>query len=149
MSTDMQRYSIENQIAAIAQYGKNRNLDIVRTYTDAAKSGLNLGGRHGLKRLLADVNEGRADFEFVLVYDVSRWGRFQDSDERAYYEYICRQAGVTIEYCAEQFENDGSIASTVLKSITRAMAGEYSRELSTKVFAGQCRITANTQPRMP
>src|SRR5277367_2223872 len=30
--------------------------------------------------------------------------------------------------------------STVMKSIKRTMAGEYSRELSTKVFQGACRL---------
>src|SRR5262249_45413161 len=45
-----------------------------------------------------------------------------------------------IEYCAEQFENDGSTASTIIKTVKRAMAGEYSRELSNKVFKGQCRL---------
>ncbi|MGC5204439.1 recombinase family protein, partial [Klebsiella pneumoniae] len=43
-------------------------------------------------------------------------------------------------YCAEQFENDGSTVSTIVKGVKRAMAGEYSRELSAKVFAGQCRL---------
>ena len=85
---------------------------------------------------------GRADFHVILVYDVSRWGRFQDSDESAHYEFICRQAGVAVEYCAEQFENDGSLAATVIKNIKRAMAGEFSRELSVKVHAGQSRIAA-------
>jgi hypothetical protein len=41
---------------------------------------------------------------------------------------------------AEQFENDGSPVSTIVKGVKRAMAGEYSRELSTKVFIGQCRL---------
>jgi hypothetical protein len=45
-----------------------------------------------------------------------------------------------VAYCAEQFENDGSPTSTIVKSVKRAMAGEYSRELSVKVFAGQCRL---------
>jgi len=76
----------------------------------------------------------------ILVYDVSRWGRFQDADESAYYEYICRRAGIAVVYCAEQFENDGSPVSTIVKGVKRAMAGEYSRELSTKVFKGQCRL---------
>ena len=71
---------------------------------------------------------------------MSRWGRFQDADESAYYEYICRQAGVAVHYCAEQFENDGSPMSTIIKSIKRTMAGEYSRELSTKVYQGACRL---------
>ena len=43
-------------------------------------------------------------------------------------------------YCAEQFENDGSPISTIVKGVKRAMAGEYSRELSAKVFVGQCRL---------
>jgi hypothetical protein len=45
-------------------------------------------------------------------------------------------------YCAEEFENDGSLLSTIVKNIKRAMAGEYSRELSTKVFAGQTRLVS-------
>jgi hypothetical protein len=54
---------------------------------------------------------------------------------------LCRQAGFRVEYCAEQFENDGSLTTAVLKNIKRAMAGEFSRELSVKVFAGQRRLT--------
>jgi hypothetical protein len=46
-----------------------------------------------------------------------------------------------VEYCAEQFENDGSLTAAVLKNIKRAEAGEFSRELSVKVFAGQRRLT--------
>ena len=41
---------------------------------------------------------------------------------------------------AGQFENDGSMSSSVLKTLKRSMAPEYSRELSVKVFAGQCRL---------
>jgi hypothetical protein len=58
----------------------------------------------------------------------------------AYYEYICKRAGIGVQYCAEQFENDGSPVSTIFKGVKRAMAGEYSRELSVKVFTGQCRL---------
>jgi DNA invertase Pin-like site-specific DNA recombinase len=101
---------------------------------------LRLDGRDALKQLLADVEEGETDFETILVYDISRWGRFQDADESAYYEYRCKRAGITVQYCAEQFENDGSPVSTIVKGVKRAMAGEYSRELSAKVFAGQCRL---------
>jgi hypothetical protein len=56
----------------------------------------------------------------ILVYDVSRWGRFQDADESAYYEYICKRAGFGVQYCAEQFENDGSPVSTIVKGVSRA-----------------------------
>jgi len=113
---------------------------IVRTYADVGRSGLDIDGRKALKQLIEDVEAGQANFSAILVYDVSRWGRFQDADESAYYEYICRRAKIAVHYCAEQFENDGSPVSTIVKGVKRAMAGEYSRELSAKVFIGQCRI---------
>ncbi len=140
MSTDHQKYSTENQADAIHEYAARRNMDIVKTYADAGKSGLKLDGRDALKQLITDVQSGAAEFTIILVLDVTRWGRFQDADESAYYEYICRRAGIDVQYVAEQFENDGSPVSTIVKGVKRAMAGEYSRELSAKVFAGQCRL---------
>ena len=140
MSTEHQQYSTENQADKILDYAAHHGFEIVRTYADEGKSGLSISGRDGLQRLLADVKVGNTDFEAVLVYDVSRWGRFQDADESAHYEYTCKQAGIFVIYCAEQFENDGSPVSTIVKGVKRAMAGEYSRELSAKVFAGQCRL---------
>lgn len=105
MSTDHQRYSTENQAATIQSYAARRGMEIVRTYADEGKSGLRIEGRDTLKQLIETVTAGKADFEAILVYDVSRWGRFQDADESAYYEYICRRAGIAVHYCAEQFEN--------------------------------------------
>jgi len=140
MSTVHQQYSTENQAVKIREYAAHRGIEILRTYADEGKSGLRIDGRRALQQLIKDVEAGTADFQIILVYDVSRWGRFQDADESAYYEYICRRAGIQVAYCAEQFENDGSPVSTIVKGVKRAMAGEYSRELSAKVFAGQCRL---------
>jgi len=140
MSSDHQKYSIANQSLANHAYAAARGMTIVRIYADEGRSGLNIDGRNALKQLIADVQAGSADFNTILVYDVSRWGRFQDADESAHYEYICKRAGVAVEYCAEQFENDGSPVSAIVKAVKRAMAGEYSRELSAKVFAGKRRL---------
>ena len=140
MSTEHQQYSTENQADRIREYAARHGITIVRTYADEGKSGLRIDGREALQRLIQDVESGQADFQVILVYDVSRWGRFQDADESAYYEYICKRRGIAVAYVAEQFENDGSPVSTIVKGVKRAMAGEYSRELSAKVFAGQCRL---------
>jgi DNA invertase Pin-like site-specific DNA recombinase len=140
MSTEHQQYSTANQADSIAEYANKRGFEITSTYADDGKSGLSFSGRMSLQRLIDDVQNGRSDFKAILVYDVSRWGRFQDADESAYYEYLCKRAGIEVHYCAEQFENDGGPASTIIKSVKRAMAGEYSRELSSKVFKGQCRL---------
>ena len=140
MSTELQQYSTSNQMDVICVYAKNLGFTIVKEYSDLGKSGLNIEGREALEQMLSDVQEGRAEYSVILVYDVSRWGRFQNPDESAYYEYACQQAGVMVHYCAEQFSNDGSPVSTIIKSIKRTMAGEYSRELSTKVYQGACRL---------
>lgn len=137
MSTDNQKYSPENQRTAIAAYAAARGITIVRNYADEGRSGLTIIERSGLNSLIQDVQEDRADFDCILVYDVSRWGRFQDVDESAYYEFICRRAGITIHYCEEDFENDGSLASVLLKSVSRVEAANFSKRLSKRVFMAQ------------
>jgi DNA invertase Pin-like site-specific DNA recombinase len=140
MSTEHQRYSTDNQSAEIRRYAEQRGYEIVRTYADEGKSGLKIEGRAALRQLLSDIDTGDAAFDAVLVYDVSRWGRFQDPDEAAAYELHCKRAGIAVHYCAEQFENDGTIGSSLMKTVKRVMAGEYSRDLSVKVFAGQSNL---------
>jgi len=145
MSTDHQQYSFDNQIAAILAYAAKEGFVITHTYSDAGKSGLVLKRRDGLRQLLNDVVGGVANYKAILVYDVSRWGRFQDADEAAHYEFLCKTAGIYVHYCAELFANDNSLSSTIMKALKRVMAGEYSRELSVKVNAGSKRVSQNSR----
>ena len=140
MSTDHQEYSTDNQMDFIREDARRRGLEIVKLFSDEGKSGLSFKGRDALMAMISEIESGQASYSCVLVYDISRWGRFQDPDESAHYEYICRRAGVAVHYCAEPFENDGSPISSIVKSVKRAMAGEFSRELSQKAFAGACRL---------
>jgi DNA invertase Pin-like site-specific DNA recombinase len=142
MSTEHQQYSLDNQHAVILAYANIQRFSITKTYTDGARSGVVLKRRNGLRQLLQDVMSGQANFRAILVYDVSRWGRFQDTDEGAHYEFICKQAGIPVHYCAEPFANDGSVQNTLMKALKRSMAGEYSRELGVKVLAGLKRLVA-------
>jgi DNA invertase Pin-like site-specific DNA recombinase len=137
MSTDNQRYSIENQAQALGTYAFDHNLRIVRAYADEGKSGLTFQGRPALQSLIADVQEPDCPFDVLLVLDVSRWGRFQNIDESAHYEFVCWAGGVNVIYCAEPFENDGSPMSAIVKSIRRVMAHEYLQDLARRVTAGK------------
>jgi len=141
MSTEHQQYSLENQSLAIQKYAESHSFEVVRAYSDTAKSGLVLRRRTGLQQLLQDVVSGAASYRAILVYDVSRWGRFQDTDESAHYEFLCKSAGVPVHYCAETFANDGSLPSLIMKALKRTMAGEYSRDLGVRTYAGQKRLT--------
>ena len=140
MSTEHQQYSLENQTLGIQNYAESHSFEVVRTYSDSAKSGLVLRRRTGLQQLLQDVVSGTSSYHVILVYDVSRWGRFQDTDESAHYEFLCKSAGVPVHYCAETFANDGTLPSLIMKALKRTMAGEYSRDLGVRVFAGQKRL---------
>ena len=140
MSTEHQRYSMENQSSAIQEYASNRGFGVVRTYSDSARSGLALKSRLGLKQLLHDVTSGAAEFQVILVYDISRWGRFQDIDESAHYEFLCKSSGVPVHYCAETSVDNHDFPNMIMKVLKRTMAGEYSRELGVKVLAGQKRL---------
>jgi len=136
MSTEHQKYSLENQYATLAAYAEKQGFSIVKTYTDGAKTGVVIKGREALKQLLKDVIEQEPGYGAILVYDVTRWGRFQDSDEAAHYEFVCKQEGIPVHYCAEPFLNDGGPLDALMKALKRMMAGEYSRELGVKVLAG-------------
>jgi DNA invertase Pin-like site-specific DNA recombinase len=140
MSTEDQKYSLDNQAVAIQRYAELHGFGIIQTYSDTAKSGVVLRNRAALQQLLHDVVGGEHTYRAILVYDVSRWGRFQDADEAAHYEFLCKSAGVPVHYCAETFANDGTLSSMIMKSLKRTMAGEYSRELGVKVLAGQKRL---------
>src|SRR6185295_18827128 len=102
-------------------------------------SGLQLLNRPRLRQLLRDVAD-EPPFTQILVYDVSRWGRFQDIDAAAYYEYHCRLHGVQVVYVSESFANDNAPTTVLLKSMRRVMAAEYSRDIAFKARAGQQRV---------
>lgn len=133
MSTENQRYSTENQQNAIAEYAEKHGYVVVASYIDAGKSGLSLKGRDALKQLLSDALATPRFFDAILVLDVSRWGRFQNPDQAAHYEFLCRQAGVRVVYVCEPFGDDVAPMTTIVKHLKRVMASEYSRELSTKL----------------
>ncbi|WP_369929379.1 recombinase family protein [Xanthomonas sp. NCPPB 2632] len=140
MSTDKQDTSISNQRAAIAAYAATHNMLVLRSFEDEGRSGLDLAGRPALTSLLGAVEAHTLGCTAILVLDVSRWGRFQDVDEAAFYEHLCTRNGVRVIYVAELFGDDTGPLGALLKGLKRSMAAEYSRELSAKVFAGQARL---------
>jgi DNA invertase Pin-like site-specific DNA recombinase len=133
MSTDKQKLSLAYQAVAIQRYAEAHGFKIVQSYEDKGRSGLTIKHREGLASLLRDVVSGGQVFKAVLVYDVSRWGRFQDTDEAAHYEFLCKSAGVPIHYCAESFKNNSSSPAVIMKTLKRVMAAEYSRDLSQRL----------------
>lgn len=140
MSTEHQKYSPENQREYIERYAKEHGITILHTYDDAGRSGLSLDNRPGLCSLLHDVENGIITISVILVYDVSRFGRFQDIEEAAHYSWLLKSHGVRIIYCAEPFSEEQTELFMLGLSYSRYGAATYSKNLSEKVFLGQANL---------
>lgn len=140
MSTDHQECSIDNQLNAINSYAQEHGYEIKRIFSDEGKSGLQTKGRDQFLTLIHLVQNKEADFSALLVYDVSRWGRFQNDNESAYYLFICENSGVKVIFCAEPFNHQTGLLANIGSAFKRGMAAEYSRELGVKVFYGQSNL---------
>ena len=116
--------SIESQCEEVRSYAAINNLDVIRVYADIGKSGSSIDGRDEMKRLLADVANPDRDFDVILIYDRSRWGRSLDASD-AYHEYLCRRAGVEIRVCNEPPADDGCSIRQMAQRIRRVVAGYY------------------------
>src|SRR5438132_11315013 len=92
-----QENSVEIQRDNIRAFAAKHNLEIIHEFSDRGKSGLNAEGRPAFNEMMAWVNT-RDDFELILVLDVSRWGRFQDTDLSALYKAQCTQHGKHVIY---------------------------------------------------
>lgn len=141
MSTEHQQYSLHNQATFIKDYADKNNMVISHTYDDAGKSGVTIAGRHALQKLLNDVIYRNIEIQAVLVYDVSRFGRFQDIDEAGYYSHLFKMNGVDVIFCAEHIPTkEHPLEAMLMLSIKRAGAADLSKNLSDKVYAGQVNL---------
>lgn len=140
MSTDHQKYSTDNQLDAIRDYAAKNGIALVHTFADEGKSGMRVKGRDAFRTMIDIIKSGTADFDLIVAYDHSRWGRFQRPYESAHYAFECLNAGVEVHFCAGGFSNEMGPLAELAWTFSSMEAGNYSRILSVKVWAGQCRL---------
>ncbi len=92
--------------------------------------------------MLAGIETGKYDCDYVLVLDVSRWGRYQNTDISAYYTGLCAMHGKPVIYTSIGFPPENDLIHMVRVNIERYQAANYSRELSLKVFKGCAKIAS-------
>jgi DNA invertase Pin-like site-specific DNA recombinase len=140
---DKQENSVAIQRQYTEKFARDNNIKIIHEEADEGKSGL-LASRPGFERLFTDwiENSNALPFDYVLVYDVSRWGRFQDQDQAAYYTHLCTKYGKEVVYVSRGFpDTNNPLISSLETSLQRYMAAEYSRQLSEKVFYGCIKVS--------
>ena len=140
---DKQENSVKIQRGHVERFALEHNITIIHEEVDEGVSGL-LANRPGFERLFDNwiKNVHAPDFDYVLVYDVSRWGRFQDQDQAGHYVYLCKKHGKDLVYVSRGFvDASNQLFSSLEISIQRYMAAEYSRQLSEKVFYGCVKVS--------
>lgn len=134
-STDMQEASIPEQKKSIEKYAQEHHLEIIKYFEDEGRSGRNAEERPAFMEMM-EYAKAHNDFKFILVYDVSRWGRFENPKEATYWEVLCEKTGKKIKYCTEGYVNDDSMGAFITKVVKDSEASEYSRKLSKTSFRG-------------
>ena len=135
----LQADSLNRQEEYLREAAARLGHTVSEVFSDSA-SGRRVTGRDEFQRLLNIVKDG-APFKAIMVLDVSRWGRFENVDEAAYYEFYCLIHGVAVIYANEPFDNaNPAPLVALLKSIKRVQAAELSNEKSRTVTAAQARV---------
>jgi DNA invertase Pin-like site-specific DNA recombinase len=133
---ESQENSIPIQREQLQEWAQDHDIEIINEFTDYGKSGLSTKHRDAFNDMIDNWVKKRDDFDYVLVLDVSRWGRFQDIDVSAAYSAECKKHGKHVIYTSIGMPREGDPYRGVYESLERVRAAEYSRELSGKVFNG-------------
>ncbi|OHB55208.1 MAG: hypothetical protein A2Y12_09285 [Planctomycetes bacterium GWF2_42_9] len=132
-STDRQEQSIPDQKKAIEAYASENGFVFLRFYIDDAISGTSTVGRKSFLQMIADAESNSRDFDFILVYDVKRFGRV-DNDEAGYYRHKLRMKGVDVRYVTENF--NGDTTDDLLRPVKQWQARQESKDLSKVTIRG-------------
>ena len=68
-------YSLDAQKEKLKKYAAYEEMQIVGEYSDEGHSGKNIAGRPEFVRMLEDIEDGKDEVTFVLVFKLSIFGR--------------------------------------------------------------------------
>lgn len=120
VSTAMQvdGYSLEAQKERLIKFAEFQDMEVVREYCDAGKSGKSITGRPEFQRMLQDVSEERDGVAFILVFKLSRFGR-NAADVLNSLQFI-QDYGVNlicVEDGIDSSKDSGKLTITVLSAV--------------------------------
>lgn len=133
---DRQEYSIPLQREKVKKFADTHGIKIIKEFPDYGVSGLSSKGRDKFIEMLEYVAEGKEDFDYILVLDMSRWGRFQDLILSPYYIGLCQQYGKKVIFADIGIPKEDDLTHFLRLNVESYRAASYSKELSGKVFNG-------------
>lgn len=120
VSTAMQvdGYSLEAQKDRLIKFAEFQDMEVVREYCDAGKSGKSITGRPEFTQMLQDVADDKDGVEYILVFKLSRFGR-NAADVLNSLQYI-QDFGVNlicVEDGIDSSKDSGKLTITVLSAV--------------------------------
>ena len=120
VSTAMQvdGYSLEAQKDRLTKFAEFQDMEVVREYCDAGKSGKSITGRPEFTQMLQDVADDKDGVEYILVFKLSRFGR-NAADVLNSLQYI-QDFGVNlicVEDGIDSSKDSGKLTITVLSAV--------------------------------
>jgi len=134
-STDMQDDSVDQQKREIQKWADGNDCKIIDWYEDEGKSGVSFEKRPAFMQLIRQV-ESHPKFEYILVYDESRWGRPNNPRENTYWKVHAERYGVKVRVINSSSKNENDIGSFVTEVVESAEASEYSKKLARSTLRG-------------
>jgi DNA invertase Pin-like site-specific DNA recombinase len=137
---EKQENSIPLQRDQVRAWAAAHGIEVFKEFADHGVSGLSTERRDAFNDMMENWVKKRRDFQYVLVLDVSRWGRFQDIDLSAAYASDCTRQGKQVVYITLGLPKKDDPVHAIVVSLERYRAAQYSRELSEKTFKGAVRV---------
>jgi len=134
MSSSKQEASPERQREEITRLAERHGYHVVREYSDEAVSGAATHKRHGFLRMVKDA-ETKGDFRVILVWDLSRFGRF-DSVESGKYVDTLRRASVELHTVTEGRIDWTTFGGRLLYTINQEAKNQFLVDLSHNIRSG-------------
>ena len=134
-STEQQDDSIDQQKREISKWADQGGYKVIRWFEDEGKSGTSFEKRPAFVEMKNRV-ECDPGFEYVLVYDESRWGRAKRIRESSYWKVHFEKRGVKVVITNSGSNSGNNVGDFVIEAVESAEATEYSKKLSRSVLRG-------------
>ena len=134
-STDRQEQSIPDQQKAIERYAAEHDLRLTQVVHRRRhqRHERHAAGRPFQEMVAEAQKPSVRPFQFVIVYDVKRFGRL-GNDEAGYYRHVLRTHGVEVLYAGENFSGDAT--DDLLRPVKQWQARQESKDLSKVTIRG-------------
>ena len=136
VSTSMQvdGYSLDAQRDKLRKYAAYEDMIVAGEYSDEGFSGKNIQGRQEFQRMLNDIQDGKDDVSYVLVFKLSRFGR--NAADVLNSLQLMQDFGVNL-ICVEDGIDSSKDAGKLMISVLSAVAEIERENIRTQTMAGR------------